>query len=137
VPAAVGVRDGRATCVELACPPAASDSALGAALAVARKLAPVVVTTRAEGDTPLLSALAATLGDVASAAGHIDAAPWTDAFAGYARAAADASAAGRLFRNADADVLAIHAFGFPRHLGGPLHQVRLREAGDSKPGADR
>lgn len=137
LPAAVAVRDARATCVELACSATVSDTALGAALAVARKLAPVVVATRADDDAPLLSALAATLGDVASAAGRIDAAPWTDAFTGFARAAADASAAGRLFRDADADVLAIHAFGFPRHLGGPLYQVRLREAGGAAAGGAR
>jgi enoyl-CoA hydratase/carnithine racemase len=133
LPAAVAVRDGRTACIELGCPPAASDTALGAALSVARKLAPVVVATHTDDDTPLLPALAATLGDVASAAGHIDAAPWNGAFARYARAAAEASAAGRLFRDADADVLAIHAFGFPRHLGGPLYQVRLREADRTTP----
>lgn len=133
LPAAVAVRDGRAACVELGCPPAASDAALGAALAVARKLAPIVVATHADDDMPQLPALAATLDDVASAAGHIDAAPWNGAFARYARAAAEASAAGRLFRDADADVLAIHAFGFPRHLGGPLYQFRLGESGGATP----
>lgn len=115
-------RNGVASCVEVSCPSGADSVHLAAALAIARSLSPVVVTTRADDDlrSPLQGLLVSSLETAEGAAA-------------FSCAADAAVASGGLFRAADADVLAVHVLGYPRHNGGPLYQRALERSAQQEP----
>ena len=112
VPVALALRDGRIACLEVG---AGTPELISLALGLGERLGAMVVCTPAGADALLLP----TVGGSLAGAGEAD----TDRALG--QALMDARAGSRLYRPADGDVIAVHGFGYPRYLGGPLYQADL------------
>lgn len=117
----LALRDGRPACIEAS----GSDLAgLPAVLGLGESLGVPVACTPAAAEDSVLAAVATALCDGASRA---------DAHARTARTLRKLLATGHFYRAADGDVLAVHAFSYPRHLGGPLYQDELTRAKTKEP----
>ncbi|MGC2857800.1 enoyl-CoA hydratase/isomerase family protein [Novispirillum sp. DQ9] len=119
---ALAVRVGRVTCVEVSSTDVAG---VAAALGLAERLGASAVCTPAPAGDTVLAAVAASLQDAPTRA---------SAEERISRTLAKLLAAGCFHRPADGDVLAVHAFSYPRHRGGPLYQAGLPK---HQPGAPR
>lgn len=105
----LALRDNRVACVE-----ASSDNLEGlpAVLGLAQRLGVSVVCTPAPAGNAVLTTAAMAAHDAPTRANAEE-------------RIAHTIRNGHFHRPADGDVLAVHAFSYPRHLGGPLYQAGL------------
>lgn len=116
---ALAVRGNRVTCVEVC---SADLAGVPAALGLAGRLGATTVCTPAPAKDGVLAGGAVL---AAVAASLQDAPTHASAEERISRTLATLLAAGHFHRAADGDVLAVHAFSYPRHRGGPLYQAGL------------
>ena len=143
LPCTIATVDDRIALIEIRCPDQADDATLGQILALAGALAPVVVATRGAAPRSVLPPLAQAFihhSRVLDSAtrqnpNELDETPPSDlapdpttAWDHFKAASAAALAAGQLLRESDADVIAVHALGYPRHRAGPMWQATLATA---------
>ncbi len=121
IPLGFALRGGRIGCMEIG---VGTPELLSLALGLGEHLGTQCVCTSADADGLLMLAVASAL----ASANEADA----ERVLGDALMAARAES--RLYRPADGDVIAVHGFGYPRHLGGPLYQADLAaHAQESRP----
>ncbi len=123
IPLGFALRGGQITCMEIG---VGTPELLSLALGLGERLGTLSVCTPADADGLLMSSVALALASASEAE--------TDAERVLGDALMAAKAESRLYRPADGDVIAVHGFGYPRHLGGPLYQADLAaHAQESRP----